>query len=146
MLYFAYGSNLDKAALGSRVGRWTREAPATLDGHRLVFGRGWKHHTSGYANIIPEAGSQVAGAVFGLTEEQMRALDRYEGVHNGVYRRQDISVRTGRISVEATAYVMASMLVEHRPSRKYLNALVRGLRDFGYGDDVVRAVTDASGY
>lgn len=52
-------------------------------------------------NIVKEKGGVVYGAWFEASEEDMKCLDRYEGVSSHLYRRINVTLDSG---VEAIAY------------------------------------------
>ncbi len=74
--YFAFGSNLDEEQMKSRVGIFPERKPAFLENYKLVFNK----KAAGlidkrYANIMPEKGSIVEGAIYILSEYQLELLD-----------------------------------------------------------------------
>ena len=85
-LHFAYGSNMDAAAMAARC-----------PGARLL-GRGrlprWRFvvMASGYASVEPDPRMSVHGALWDVPLADMRALDRYEQVSQGLYQKKTIPV------------------------------------------------------
>ena len=129
MLYFAYGSNLDRRQFARRCPGSRPVAPATLRGYRLAF-RG-----SGHADIVREKGGLVRGALYRATARDVEALDRYEGVP-GYYHRITVFVKddAGRVR-KAFAYKMGNRFEEAAPSLSYTLIIVRGYRDWGIQPD-----------
>ncbi|MEM0011193.1 MAG: gamma-glutamylcyclotransferase family protein [Candidatus Bathyarchaeia archaeon] len=137
--YFAYGADLNKDLMRKRVGEWKDCKRATLEGYRLSFGVFSKSWKGGAADIREESGSRVYGAIYLLDEEQLRMLDRYEGVPN-VYLRRKVIVKTDDGEVEAVTYVAANPKEFVKQSAEYLAVIQKGLKQHGYGDDVIRKI------
>lgn len=86
MLYFAYGSNLDRAQMRTRCPNATVEARATLPGHTLVFGGYSRRWGGAVASLQRVRGAHVEGLLYRLTPGDLRALDAFEG-HPFAYQR-----------------------------------------------------------
>lgn len=132
MLYFAYGSNLHRAGMLSRCPAAVPLGRAVLPDHRLVF-RLW-------ADVAPRPGGSVAGGLWRITPACLAALDDYEDVAGGLYRRLAGAVRPEGAAdpVEALVYRMAATH-EAPPEPGYLAALLAGCCDFGLDEAPVRA-------
>lgn len=85
--YFAYGSNLDVAAMRSRCMASRPLGLGTLHGFEFFIG------ASGYASVRPRAGAVVHGLVWALAPRDLPALDRYEAVGSALYRKTWLSIR-----------------------------------------------------
>jgi len=137
--YFAYGANLNKELMRKRVGEWKDCKRGVLEGYRLSFGVFSKSWGGGVANIVEESNSKVYGAVYLLDEEQLKVLDRYEGVPN-IYLRRKVIVKTDDGEVEAVTYVAANPRQFVKPSAEYLAMMQKGLKQHGYGNEVLKEV------
>lgn len=133
-LLFSYGSN-HPAQLTERIGPPKSIAPAVAPGHKRVF-RGYSQNWGGgVASLAPSTSRPAYGYVAQVTEAQLREMDLYEGVSVGAYSRRKIKVikvdpKTGKQSeVEAVAYI-ASSREFNKPSRKYLEAVLKTIRTF----------------
>lgn len=87
---FAYGSLTFREVLEERIDhQWSGEyRPASLPGWRIE--PGWPRHA------VPERGAVAHGFILpGLTEEDLDIIDRFEGVHNDVYRRVVVTLTDG---------------------------------------------------
>jgi hypothetical protein len=136
-LYFAYGSNLNQAQMAERCPGHRVLGRAVLPGHALRFrghGRDW---AGAVATVEPATGEDVHGVVFALTEAHYRALDHYEGfdgegaasnLYDRVTRR--VVMEESGEEIEVRTYVIRP-LPEGRPSRRYLDAIVAGMRHHG---------------
>jgi len=129
MLYFAYGSNLDRRQFARRCPGSRPVAPATLRGYRLAFRGG------GHADIVREKGGTVRGALYRVTARDVEALDRYEGVPS-YYHRVTVFVKDDREHVRrAFAYKMGNGFGEAAPAPSYALIILRGCRDWGIEPD-----------
>lgn len=98
MLHFAYGSNMDRAAMVRRCPGAAALGPARLDHWRFVVTR------SGYASVVPAPGA-VHGILWRLTARDVAAVNAYESLDSGLYRRRMLPVRHHGRSVPALVYV-----------------------------------------
>ena len=135
-LYFAYGSNMNKAQMRVRCPGARPIGAYHLNDALLVF--------RGVANVIPDKGSRVYGAIWKITPECEVALDRYEGVSHGMYRKVyvDLAKPIGG-EVEMMLYVMNSEGIMP-PSQGYLAGIREGYRDFGLSTKPLDAAVEAS--
>src|SRR6202790_4952957 len=88
--HFAYGSNMNRAQMLSRVGNILEEHNASLPNFQLRFNKKVRGGTAG-ANVQPAPGETVYGVLYKIDESTFRRLDRYEGVPEH-YRRIEIQV------------------------------------------------------
>jgi len=118
-LYFAYGSNLSKKQMSKRCPDTVTLRPFELLGWKLVFRR--------TADIVPAFGQTALGALYSITPKDELALDRYEGVSRGKYRRESIRISTNN---HALTYVMAGSRPEEAPSTEYYGLIEQGFADW----------------
>ena len=78
-LYFAYGANMDRAAMAARCPRSTPLGRATLMRHRLTIMR------EGWLSVARAPAARVHGVLWDLALADVAALDRFEGVGEGLY-------------------------------------------------------------
>jgi hypothetical protein len=126
--YFAYGSNIVARQM-------THRCPAA----RLVgFARldGWRFHimTRGFATILPDPDAHVLGMIWVLTPACEVALDRYEGVHRGLYDKRQIEVG----GKDALVYI-ASEIEPGVPKPGYLEAIIAAAESHRFAPDYVTA-------
>lgn len=139
--YFAYGSNLDRAALRAKGVTPIESTPGGLVGWRLRFNVAhFFRHEGGVANIeaTGDAGDRVLGVVHILEDDDLARLDAAEAYPDG-YDRTTVPVETGRGIVEAIAYTGTPAFIDDAclPSRRYLNIVVRGAEGAGLDADYV---------
>ena len=89
MRLFVYGELCKPEVLLSVLDRVPAAELAVLAGYRRV-----RDHAGGYFHAVPSTGGVVAGMLLtGIGEAEMRALDRFEDVEGGEYRRVELEVR-----------------------------------------------------
>ncbi len=131
MYYFAYGSNLDRKQISGRCPEAKPKFIATLPNYKLIF-TGWdRKWRGGVASIKPYKGEKVIGAIYEISERDLRSLDKYEG-YPTVYNRINVVVFTEvGDPVEAMTYVKVKQSEETQPSREYLAIMQQGCKDWG---------------
>ncbi len=138
-LYFAYGSNLSIRQMRRRCPGSEVVGRARLPDYRLGFTRYATKRKGGVADIVPEPGAEVWGALYTVDDAGMASLDEFEGVPRA-YRRIDVSVFDDEgTDLEAVAYI-ANRTGEFAPGREYLDLIVSGGREHGLPDEYVRAL------
>ncbi|QGM96162.1 gamma-glutamylcyclotransferase family protein [Methylocystis parvus] len=85
-LNFAYGSNMDAAAMARRCPRSRLVGRARLARWRFVV------MPSGFASVVPDPRANVYGALWEVPVSDVAALDRYEQVGQGLYAKRMIPV------------------------------------------------------
>lgn len=125
--YFAYGSNMDPGQMRERCPGSTSRGAAVLEGYRLIFTWDSSRWRGGVGSIVPEPGAQTWGVLWDITPADEASLDRYELVHRDIYRKEVVAVLAAGQALDALVYV-ATETEWRRPSRRYLDSLVRGAR------------------
>ena len=127
MYYFAYGSNLNQKQMRERCPDSNPMFTATLSNYKLVFVGWFRRWRGGVASIKPFRGDRVRGAIYEVSEQCLRRLDKYESDYN----RFKVTV-LGEDSepIEAITYIKAGQLEETQPSKEYLAIIQQGLRDW----------------
>jgi gamma-glutamylcyclotransferase (GGCT)/AIG2-like uncharacterized protein YtfP len=101
-LYFAYGTNMDRAGMRRRCPGAAALGTGILVGWRLFVMR------AGYVSIARAPAARVHGVLWRLGARDLAVLDRYEGVDAGLYRRAALRVTArGRIA-SAEVYIGCS--------------------------------------
>ena len=130
MYYFAYGSNLNKKQMLERCPDSKPMFIVTLHNYKLVF-VGWSRQwRGGVASIKPFRGERVLGAIYEVSDRDLRRLDSYEG-YPGNYTRFNITVfdEDGK-PIKAITYIKSGQLEETEPSKEYLSLIQQGYRDW----------------
>src|SRR5262245_30824125 len=148
MLYFAFGSNLDPDQMKERCPAHRVVGLAELHDHRLAFPRYSQRWGGGVASPQLAHGESVWGVLYDLSEADLDALDRYEGFrapgdqHN-VYDREHVVVDLvraddGSVPRRVRAWIyLARPSNPSPPSRRYLEALLKGARHHRLPEDYI---------
>ena len=135
--YFAYGSNMQPAQMRRRCPGSVAVGPAIAHGYALVFP---VHSTGdwqgGVASLDPAPGHAVQGVLYQITPDDHAALDHYEAVDQGMYRREQITLThpptpacpDGRTGTALTYLANHGYNAPAPPSRRYLDALITGAK------------------
>tara|TARA_Y100000590_G_C15683374_1_gene1000645 strand:- start:858 stop:1265 length:408 start_codon:yes stop_codon:yes gene_type:complete len=124
MLYFAYGSNLNHHQMKNIRCFGSRYLKAFfLKDYKLIFCHPNKLNKFGYANIIKKKGSKVAGAIWEITKEHEKILDRYEGFPI-TYQKEYFYLREKKIMF----YIMNKYVFKD-PPKSYIDTINKGYED-----------------
>ncbi len=100
---------------------------ATLPNYKLVF-VGWSRQWRGaLASIRLFRGGRVRGAIYEVSEECLRRLDKYEA---GYHRLKVTVFDEDNEPIEAVTYIKAGELEDAPPSKEYLAVIQQGYRDW----------------
>jgi gamma-glutamylcyclotransferase (GGCT)/AIG2-like uncharacterized protein YtfP len=118
-----------------------------LKGYRLAFN---KQGDSGdiFANIVAEHNGEVWGVIYLCDEAAMAKLDIWEGVANGHYRREPVTVVTkAGETVPAITYVAQAAYVcaEGRPSDGYLGKILKGAVEHDLPAEYIKSIKELAG-
>jgi gamma-glutamylcyclotransferase len=120
--YFAYGSNLWRQQMKARCPEHQLLGSGILMGYRVII------TARGYASVIRSASDLVFGSVYSISDRDEERLDSYEGVADGVYRKETIEVETERGAVTCLVYVDPRQ-EEGQPREEYVERVRRGIAD-----------------
>ena len=139
-LYFAYASNMDPMQFHCRCPKAKPLGRARLPERRLAFTRCSRRWRGGVADVVEDASSAVWGVLYEVDEACLATLDRCEGVCKGAYRREQVKVfHYAGQPQEAITYV-ANRTGDFRPSRSYLEVILRGARAYGLPAEYIAAL------
>ena len=124
MIYFAYGSNMDPEQMQARCPNYQVIGIGKLPNYTLAFTRWSRSWNSGVADILPERGKQVYGALYDLNLDDLKRMDKFADFPNS-YVRQDIMVEYEREFLPALTYVAIRQGV-FLPSAAYLRKMIQG--------------------
>ncbi|PWB82809.1 MAG: gamma-glutamylcyclotransferase [Methylocystaceae bacterium] len=124
-LYFAYGANMDVAAMTTRCPKSRPLGLARLAGRRFIV------MEAGYASVVRDTRTFVHGLLWDLALSDTPALDRYEEVSHGLYRKAVLPVsRRPAGFVQALIYIGSSAR-EGAPKSGYLENVIASARALG---------------
>jgi gamma-glutamylcyclotransferase (GGCT)/AIG2-like uncharacterized protein YtfP len=124
MLYFAFGSNLNRKQIKRRCKNSRFISRHILKNYQLVF-----RSKYGAADIQRKEGSSVLGAIYDINKADEKKLDAYEEFPK-VYVKKYFKI----LGKKVMFYYMSSKTKQTEPSRRYLNSIIQGYKDCGYND------------
>lgn len=135
--YFAYGSNMNVAQLLTRIGAYIEKVPMKLEGYQLTFSKravmrqttNKTRQRAGFANVEKCPGSVVHGVGYLIRYEQLLQMDRFEGVKQGHYFREELVLsNSDNALVTAWVYIACPGAVGEglMPLDTYLSDLLGG--------------------
>ncbi|MFQ5847220.1 MAG: gamma-glutamylcyclotransferase family protein [Candidatus Methylomirabilales bacterium] len=137
MLYFAYGANMERFWFKKRCPGAKFVSTAALRDYDITFVGRSPMWGSGTADLKPTPGGVVEGVLWEVGEQDLKALDRYEGVPKD-YIRKTVTVESkGKNSVQASVYFVAQPGSYRPPSRRYMRLLLQGAEEHGLSDEYV---------
>ncbi|MCH8063679.1 MAG: gamma-glutamylcyclotransferase, partial [Chloroflexi bacterium] len=92
MKYFAYGSNMNPDQIRCVSPKAVFISTVRLQSHRLDFTRFSKRRCGGVADIVPDPNAETWGVLYEVEEEDLKALDKKEGVPVCAYKRYEVDV------------------------------------------------------
>jgi gamma-glutamylcyclotransferase len=101
---------------------------AILPNFKLVF-VGWSRNwRGGKASVKPFRGERVRGAIYEVTEECLKRLDKHE---DGYARFNVTAFDEDNEPVSAITYIKSGQLEDSPPSKEYLTIIQQGYQDWG---------------
>ena len=134
--YFAYGANMSVQGMAVRCPGARVLGPATLDGHAFRI------NANHFATIVPAAGKRVHGILWLLRDEHRAALDEYEGVPFGMYRRHSLRVTTDDGDPRTALAYIARDATPTRTRGEYLDVILAAARAHGFPPEYVDEIAD----
>lgn len=131
--YFAYGANMDVAAMRQRCPASVALGSGRLMNHRFLIMR------DGTASVRRWPGSVVHGLLWRLAPADVGALDRFEEVDSGLYRKAVLPVLKPVGSVQALVY-LGHTAEEGASAPGYLEGVLASARALGFPDPYLRSL------
>jgi gamma-glutamylcyclotransferase (GGCT)/AIG2-like uncharacterized protein YtfP len=122
-LHFAYGSNMSRAGMKTRCPGARAIGTGALRGFRFII------MTNGYASVARASDATVHGVLWRVTPRDLAALNAYESVDSGLYRRVMLPVAAGTGTVSALVYLGCEEQ-EGGPRPGYMNVVVEAAREW----------------
>jgi hypothetical protein len=132
-LYFAYGSNIQRAAMKARCPGAQAIGPAKLEGYRFFIG------VDGWGSVKPSPGGIVHGVLWRLTPRDVAALHAYELLHKGLYDVRRLTVRNGTRRFSAMIYLLRRRAAG-RPKPGYVEMIAAAARGWHLPETYIRSV------
>ena len=132
-LYFAYGSNMDRAAMAARCPASKALSSARLARHRFIV------TSEGYASVVRDPRRTVWGLLWDIAFADMPALDRYASVASGLYVKLTQPVISDRGARRALIYV-ARNAAPGQPRPGYMEGVAAAARAAGLPGDYIAEI------
>ena len=137
-LYFAYGSNMSAEGMTERCPRSKALGHARLARHRLTIMR------EGWLTAVRDPRSTVHGILWDLALADVRALDRYEGVAQGLYSKVIQPVLTASGPKRALVFFGANA-GPGTARRDYMPEILAAARAWDLPQNAIAALENLSG-
>ncbi|HEU4659907.1 MAG TPA: gamma-glutamylcyclotransferase family protein [Pseudolabrys sp.] len=131
--YFAYGTNIDLAAMKHRCPGACAVGPARLPGYRFIIGR------DGWGSVAPCTGATVHGILWHLTLRDMAILHAFEWRDKGLYDVRTLPIRLGTRTIPAMIYVLRRGEIG-QPKPGYLDAIVASARKWQFPQSYIASL------
>jgi gamma-glutamylcyclotransferase (GGCT)/AIG2-like uncharacterized protein YtfP len=143
-MYFAYGSNINMKQMKQRCPSAKLYSKAILQGYQIIFPIFSKKWGGGVAGICLKKGRQVEGVVYKMSKEDLKKLDRFEGVDKGYYYRKKVKViiENGSILETWTYFPNIDYKSSFPPSKKYLKKIFEGAKEHGLSKKHLKYLRD----
>ena len=135
-IYAAYGSNMNPAQMAARCPHSPQRGSGWLEGWRLTFGGEDLSWEGALGTVVEAEGERVFVVLYDITEPDEAALDSWDGVTLGYYRKLKVRVATLDGDVVAWLYVV-NAYEGGLPSALYLAAMADAAEAAGAPDDYV---------
>jgi len=129
MRFFFYADNLNPTQLKRRAPEHKFLFKAYLPDHTIGFPRFSSQWRCGLASVLPSQGERVWGAVFEITDEDVKIMDTFEGeVPEGAYRHLEANVITEDDQKELVTMYAAHPIGKFKAKDHYLDFVVKGVK------------------
>ena len=129
MFYAAYGSNLNMEQMAWRCPGARVVGTSVIKDYRLMF-KGSK--TGAYLTIEPAKGFEVPVGIWRVTDEDIKALNRYEGYPDFYYKKGFNLFCSDGHRHKSMAYIMHEDRLLNIPSEHYFCTCWEGYENFGF--------------
>jgi gamma-glutamylcyclotransferase len=130
MDYFAYASNLSREQMRKRCPDAKPKFSAVLPNYKLIFS-GWSREWhGGTATIQPFRGAKVVGAIYEISELDLKKLDHFEDYPSTYTHTSVMLFNEDDIAVKAVTYIKNRQADEGKPSPEYLAIIRQGYKDW----------------
>jgi len=128
MYYFAYGSNMKHRQMKQRCPSSNFIKRVYLEGYRFVYDGCSSTWKGAVANIIESKDEIVYGGLFEINDDNLSALDCYEG-YPKCYDRKEIEVKDEKGGTYKAWTYFRTGKDESEPSGDYRGIVIQGAGD-----------------
>jgi hypothetical protein len=132
-LHFAYGSNMSRAHMRARCPTATARGSGVLRGWRFSI------NPDGYGTLVPQPGGVVLGVLWQMRPRDLAAINAYENIAGGLYRRRMLPVAIGGRRQPALVY-LARRGGEGIPRPGYVALVAAAARDWGLPERYIQSI------
>ena len=129
--YFGYGSNLSKDQMFVRC----PESSYLTSGRLSDFS--WFINSRGYASVRQNLNDFVLGEIFTLSDKDIKLLDIYESVAEGMYEKFIMSVKTQSGAIDCLVYVATDKEIG-QPQAEYIERINAGIKSANLPSDYIQ--------
>ena len=129
--YFGYGSNLSKDQMFVRC----PESSYLTSGRLSDYS--WFINTRGYASVRQNLNDFVLGEIFTLSDKDIKLLDIYESVAEGMYEKFIMSVKTQTGAIDCLVYVATDKDIG-QPQAEYIERINAGIKSANLPLDYIK--------
>ena len=138
MKFFFYADNLNPSQLKRRAPEHKFLFTGYLPDHSIQFCRWSTQWRCGLASVIPSPGEKVWGAVFEITDEDLKILDEFEGdVPQGAYRHLPVTVITEEGEKLLVTTHAANPIGKFKPKEHYIDWVLKGLKQWKLPEECI---------
>ena len=138
MKFFLYGDHLNPSQLKRRAPEHRFLMLAALPEHTIKFCRWSSQWRCGLASVIPSPGEQVWGAVFEVTDEDLKLMDLFEeDVPANAFRQVQVSVVTETGEKMLVTTYAATPIGKFKPKAHYLDWVMKGLTHWKLPEEAI---------
>ena len=129
--YFGYGSNLSKDQMFVRC----PESSYLTSGRLSDYS--WFINTRGYASVRQNLNDFVLGEIFTLSDKDIKLLDIYESVAEGMYEKFMMSVKTQSGFIDCLVYIATDKEIG-QPQAEYIERINAGIKSANLPSDYIQ--------
>ena len=140
--YFAYGSNLDPSQMKDRVGGWISSERVRVEGYKLVFNVWSKEKWHGWAANLKKTDSiedTSYGVMYEITNQQLVTMAGWEG-KDIVPMSISVKKENNRRQNDVKIFIWTKEEPSHEPTDAYKKAIITGLKQHGYEQEIIERV------
>jgi gamma-glutamylcyclotransferase (GGCT)/AIG2-like uncharacterized protein YtfP len=131
-LNFAYGSNMETDSMAARCPGARLLGRGALAGYRFAL------MPDGYATVVRDPAATAAGVLWECSFADQAALDRYECVADGAYKKRTLPVlREGASPTRALVYIGVPGPALGRAPADYMAKIIAAARGHGFAEDYI---------
>ncbi len=134
IIYFAYGSNLNKERMNNRVGIVFKTYGGFIKDYKLEFNKKSSDGSS-KANLTEEIESEVWGVCYELDESGFEKLREFE---KGYFEREVIVYNEKQELLAIAKTFVSDKICDKLPTKKYLNIIIDGAKQHELPEDYIQ--------